>query len=161
VPSTESVSELERTYWHGAGACWIAARALLTSSVACLGDGAGFGATSTRSVPLPCPDEGSMYATQLASADAVHAHSGVVDSTTSPLPPEALMAESGPVRVSVHLTAVGSVDVTAVDPHAASPTAQAAARTARKDFCEQRQTVASTAMNRSLGPSPRCDNPGR
>src|SRR5438046_1986826 len=60
----------------------------------CLTASDGLGATSTRSVPLPCPDEGSMRATQLASAEAVHAHSGVVVTATCSLPPEGLMADA-------------------------------------------------------------------
>jgi len=73
-------------------------------------------------VPLPCPDDGSSPATQLASAVAVHAHSGVVDTMTVPTLAEAASGESGPVNVTRHLIGDGPVEVTDVEPHAARGT---------------------------------------
>ncbi len=68
-----------------------------------------------------------MCVTQLASADAVQVHSGVVVSSTCCLPPEELMADGGLARVRPHLLMVdGAVEVTAVDPHAASHVVHAA-----------------------------------
>ena len=68
-----------------------------------------------------------MRVTQLASAEAVHAHSGVVVRTTCPLPPDGPMADSGAPSVRPHLLMTdGPVEVTAVDPHAASSTVHAA-----------------------------------
>jgi hypothetical protein len=68
-----------------------------------------------------------MRATQLASAEAVHTHSRVVVTVTSWLPPAALMGDCGLTSVRAHLlTAVGSVEVISVDPHAESNAAHAA-----------------------------------
>jgi len=68
-----------------------------------------------------------MRATQLASAEAVHTQSRVVVTVTSWLPPAGLMGDCGLASVRAHLlTAVGSVEVISVDPHAASNAAHAA-----------------------------------
>jgi len=143
---TDCAPEPDTAYSHAAGPCWTCARTPLTTIEACLMNGDGFGATSTRSVLLPCPEEGSMRATQLASAEAVHAHSGVVVSTTCSLPPAGLMAEAGAVSVNVHLSSVGSVDVT-VDPQAASRALTTATGARRRNHRLNRPDTVSTTMN--------------
>jgi len=88
-----------------------------------------------------------MRATQLASAEAVHAHSGVVVRITCRLPPEALMADSEAVSVSPHLLmADGPVEVTEVDPHAARSTVHAATDRSCRDGRVNRHPVSSRAM---------------
>ena len=99
----------------------------MTTIAVCLAVGVGFGATSIWKVPLPCPDEGSMCATQLASAEAVHAQSRVVVTVTCWRPPAGLMGDCGLTSVRAHLSMpVGSVEVTVVDPHAESDAVQPA-----------------------------------
>jgi len=143
---TDWAPEPDSANSHGAGACWISARMPLMTIAVCLPDAEVFGPTSTRRVALPCPDEGSIRATQLASAEAVHAHSGVVVSVTCSLPPDELTADSGPASVTLHLTTVGPVEVTDVDPQAASQTVQATGSTMLLNRRVNRQTVASAAM---------------
>src|SRR4051812_22118097 len=112
----------------------------------CRIDGAGLAVTSTRRVPLPCPDDGSIFATHAASAAAVHAHSGVVVSTTCSLPPDELTAAAGAARVRAHLTGVGSVVVTDVDPHAASSALLMTTSATRSDHGVNRAVTFSRTM---------------
>lgn len=72
-----------------------------------------------------------MRAIQVASAEALHAQSGVVVSVTCSLPPDGSIAVSGTDSVSPHLTADdGDVEVvTSVEPHAEIQAAHIAIRT--------------------------------
>jgi len=138
--------EPETAYSHVPAACWICARTPLTTIAVCRIEGDGLAATSTRSVPLPWPADGSIFATQLASAEAVHAHSGVVVSATCSLPPDELTAAAGAARVSAHLTGVGSVVVTDVDPQAASSALLTARSARRSDHGVNRAVTFSRTM---------------
>ena len=90
-----------------------------------------------------------MRAIQFASAEAVHAHSGVVVNVTCSLPPADSMAVSGTDRVSPHLTTDdGDVEVvTSVEPHAETQAAHTAASTACTGRRESRLTLASKPIN--------------
>ncbi len=90
-----------------------------------------------------------MRVTNVVSAAAVHAHSGVVVSTICPLPPVALTAESGPLSVRLHFTGDGSEDVTAVDPQAARDTPQTMRSVRGRSERINWQIAASTTMSRS------------
>ncbi len=127
--SGTACSDDDRLTRQGAASCSMRTLTPLTTSCVCLATLAWFVVTSKWSVPLPCPDEGSTRATQVASAPAVHAHSGVVTSATSPLPPVAAIGDAGGESVTEHFTGVGAVDVTAVEPQ--PPSRAATARVVR------------------------------
>ena len=113
-----SCSDDERLTWQGAACCAMRTLTPLMTSWVCRAALDGLAATSKRTLPPPCPDAGSTRATHAASAAAVHAHSGVVTSATSPLPPADGSGVDGPVSVTAHFTGLGAVDVTAVEPQA-------------------------------------------
>jgi hypothetical protein len=79
----------------------------------------GFGATRNSTWPSPWPDAGDRPEIQLASVDAVQAHSRSVAMKIVLDAPLASSTLDGPVKVTRHLSGEGLVDVVAVDPQPA------------------------------------------
>ena len=60
--------------------------------------------------PAPCPEAGERPVIQLALVDALHAHSGFVDTVIVPVPPDASTVPAPVPSVSAHLTGEGFVE---------------------------------------------------
>ena len=93
----------------------------------------GFGAAWKATEALPCPEVGDSPDIQLASAEAVHVHSGWVVTATLPAPPAASIADGDAVTETAHFTGVGpsAVVVVDVEPQAATAAANTIARSSR------------------------------
>ena len=84
----------------------------------------GLAAAVNCTSAAPWPDDGVRAVIQPELLDAVHAHSGVVDTVTEPVPPVDGTVPEPSVSDSAHFTGDGPVEVSDDDPQALNtPTA--------------------------------------
>jgi hypothetical protein len=93
---------------QGAASCTTRTRVSLTTISPSRVDAIGLIAALNSTLPLPCPDVGDGES-QPTGVVTPHAHSGAAVIEMVPIPPSATIC-AGAVRLSWHLTAVGSVD---------------------------------------------------
>ena len=93
----------------------------------------GLGAAWKATAALPCPEVGDSPDIQVASAEAVHVHSGWVATAMLPAPPAASSVDGDAVTETEHFTGVGpsAVVVVDVEPQAATAAANTIARNNR------------------------------
>src|SRR6188474_1696352 len=94
----------------------------------------GFAPARNCRLALPCPLAGATSEIHATSADAVHAHSGLVVTVTVPVPPLAPTASCEVDSVTAHLAAAGPVtDSDDVEPQAATRRVQTRAPTMKQN----------------------------
>jgi len=94
-------------------------------------------------LPLPCPEAGVRPVIQVELDDAVHVHSGSVDTVTAFLPPPASIDVEGALRETWHFTGEGPVEVDDFDSHATAVSARMTANDRAKPRAARRREKAT------------------